>query len=397
MGKEEITGLIKLFEEVKMGNIRIKNRIAFAPTGMLAGGYDGSITDQNLCHYIARAKGGAGLIIVEHTFATDRYNRGIARILSIYNDRQLAGWKELADNIHYFGAKAVVQLSLGLGRQGNPLWDDKDFVAPSALPFRILEGSTSRRFKDWEGAVGETPRELTEEEIKELEDDFVSSAARIKRAGFDGIEIHGAHGYLIAQFVSPLSNKRQDLYGGSFEKRLTLPLNLIKKTRETVDKEFLIGYRISGDEHVDGGLTLEDTKRIVPILVDAGLDFIHLSSGRYEAFKWTIPEDEGIILREAAAIKGIAKVPVICPNIHTPRLAEKAIIEDKIDMIALSRGLLADPDWPNKVKEGRFAEIRRCKFCNNCVRLILDGFNVKCAVNPEVGRERFIPEYYPSV
>jgi len=390
-------GMDKLFEPIRIRHLEVKNRIVFAPTGMLASAYDGSVTDQNLCHYIARAKGGVGMIIVEHTFATDRYNRGIARVLSIYHDRQLAGWRELADNIHHFDCRCVVQLSLGLGRQGNPQWDHKDFVAPSPLPFKIPEGSTPRGFKDWEGTTGAVPRELSTEEVEGLEEDFINAALRVKRAGFDGIEIHGAHGYLIAQFVSPLSNQRQDIYGGSLEGRLTLSLNLIRKTREKVGDDFLIGYRISGDEHVEGGLTLEDTQTIVARLIEAGVDFIDISSGRYEAFKWTIPDEEGVILKEARAIKSRSRVPVICPNIHSPELAARVLEEGQVDMIALSRGLLADPMWPHKVREGRLQEIRRCRFCNTCLKLILEGFKVKCAVNPEVGRERFIPEYHPVV
>jgi 2,4-dienoyl-CoA reductase-like NADH-dependent reductase (Old Yellow Enzyme family) len=387
----------RLFAPIKINKVEIKNRIAMAPTGMLACAYDGSITEQNIAHYVARAKGGIGLIIIERTFATYKYAAGIPRIIGIYHDRQMSGMRELADAIHTFGAKSVVQLSLGLGRAAiASQWEEREIVAPSALPYRVPEGSAPRGLTQFERAIGPIPRELTVEEIVELEEIFVAAAERIKRAGFEGIEIHGAHGYLIAQFVSPLSNQRHDLYGGTFERRLTLPLNLIRKTREKLGSDFIIGYRISGDEHAEGGLTLEDTVAIVSILEKAGLDYIHLSSGRIEALKWLFPEKEGMLLPEAEAIKKAVKIPVICPNIHTPQLAAQALQDGKTDMVSLSRAVLADPEWPTKAKEGRFDEIQRCCFCNTCLRLIFeDQCKVRCSVNPYVGLEKYIPNYYP--
>jgi 2,4-dienoyl-CoA reductase-like NADH-dependent reductase (Old Yellow Enzyme family) len=243
--------------------------------------------------------------------------------------------------------------------------------------------------------TGVTPRELTTEEVLELEQDFLSAAMRIKRAGFDGIEIHGAHGYLLADFISPLVNKRKDIYGGSFEKRLTLPLNLIRRAREKAGPNFLLGFRISGDEHVEGGLTLQDNLELTPTLANAGLDYIHLSSGRQEAFKYLFPEQEGTILPEAEAIKEVVDIPVICPNIHDPILAEKIVQENRIDMVSMSRGLLADPEWPNKAQKGRVSEIQRCVFCYNCLKSLWDGLGTRCSVNPEVGRERFIAKHQP--
>ena len=310
--------LTRLFDPIKIGHLEVKNRIAFAPTGMGTAGPNGSITDQTICHYTARAKGGAGLIIIEHSLCTLRHWKAGAPILSFQSGNSMVYMKDLADAIHHFGAKVVVQLSLGLGRQTSPRVTGTELVGPSPLPFFVPEGSTPKRMEHYEGQRGATPRELTSEEIMELERDFISAAMRIKRAGFDGIEIHGAHGYLLADFISPLVNRRNDIYGGSFEKRLTLPLNLIRKTREKTGPRFVLGFRISGDEHVKGGLTLQDNLRLVPELARAGLDYIHLSSGRQEAFKYLFPEKDGVILPEAEGIRGVVDIPVICPNIHDP-------------------------------------------------------------------------------
>jgi len=383
-----------LFEPIKVGSITVKNRVAFAPTGMGTAPPDGSVTDQALCHYVARAKGGVGLVTVEHTLCTQKYGIGI---LSFHSDRQLLGMKDLADAIHGFGAAAIVQLGLGAGRQGDPVRLGTNLVAPSALPYHVASGTASRGLRWMEGRVGAAPRALTTVEVEELEELFVASAERIMRAGFDGIEIHGAHGYLLAQFVSPLSNKRDDAYGGSFEKRLTLPLRVIRKVRGRVGGRFVVGYRISGDEHVPGGLTVEDTKRIIPRLVAEGLDFVHLSSGRMEALKYMYPEEEGVMLPEARAMREMVSVPFICPNVHSPALAEQVIREGSADMVSLCRALIADPEWPNKVREGREGEIRKCLLDNSCITSLWRLFGTRCTVNPRVGKERFFPEYYPPV
>ncbi len=385
----------RLFEPIKIGHLEVKNRIAFAATGMGTARPDGSITDQNICHYSARAKGGAGLIIIEHSLCTRKHWKSGVPIISFQASNAMVWMKDLVDAIHHSGAKVFVQLSLGLGRQTSPKVTGTELVAPSPLPFFVPEGSTPKALHHYDGMAGATPRELTTEEVMELERDFVSATMRIKKAGFDGIEIHGAHGYLLADFISPLVNMREDIFGGSYEKRLTLPLNLIRKTRETGGANFVLGFRISGDEHIAGGLTIQDNLELLPMLAKAGLDYIHLSSGRQEAFKYLFPEQEGTILPEAEAIKDVVDIPVICPNIHDPLLAERVVQENRVDMVSLSRSLLADPEWPKKAQEGRVREIRRCVFCYNCLKSLWDGFGTRCSVNPEVGHERFIAKHQP--
>jgi 2,4-dienoyl-CoA reductase-like NADH-dependent reductase (Old Yellow Enzyme family) len=384
-----------LFNPLRIGSMEIKNRIAFAPTGMGTAGPDGTVSDQTICHYTARARGGAGLIIVEHSICTRRHWKAATPILSFHSSNFLPVIKDLADAIHYSGAKAVVQLSLGLGRQTSPSATGTPLVAPSPTPFFVPRGSAPKGLRQYEGHKGTTPRELETGEIIEMEDEFVSAALRIKKAGFEGIEIHGAHGYLLADFISPLNNQRTDRYGGSFEKRLTLPLNLIEKTRKAVGPKFVLGFRISGDEHVPGGLALEDNLTLIPRLVEAGLDYIHLSSGRQEALSHLFPQEEGLILPEAEAIKKAVNVPVLCPNIHDPDLARQVIKDGRADMVSLSRSLLADPDWPRKTQEEKAAEIRRCIFCYTCLNALFSGLGTRCAVNPDVGRERFLARYQP--
>ena len=387
--------LEKLFEPIKIGKIEIKNRIAYAPTHMSFCTENGLLTDQALCYYIARARGGTGLIIVEVALPIDKYGRGIVRVLGCQSDSHLDGLRTLAESMRACGTKAVVQVTIGFGSQAIYPKNGKEVVGPSDVPTIIPTEGIPKAMNFGDKTVGQTPRPLTIIEIEELEDAFVAGAERIKKAGFDGIELHGPHGYLLSQFLSPYNNKRTDQYGGSFEKRLTLPRNLLRKTRGQVGDKFLIGYRFSADEHIEGGYNLEEGQRIAVELEKAGADFLEISSGRFEALKHTIPEKEGIMLEESRAIKQAVKVPVICPNIHDPRTAEQALQEGQCDMVSLSRGLISDPDWANKAEGGKFDEIKRCIFCYMCLKTVLNGFSVRCTVNPDVGRERFMPKYYP--
>lgn len=383
----------KMAEAFSIGNKKMKNRIVFAPTGMGQGGPNGEVTDQNLCHYVARAQGGVGFIVVEHTLVTYKYSKGP---LGMYDHTSTRGWWEISHAIHSFGAKAVVQLGLGHGAQTSTTRrPDIELVAPSDVALRIEKDTACIGFKEWENTTWEKPRPLTVPEIVGLEDAFVSAAQRAQRAGFDGVEIHGAHGYLVSSFLSPYSNKRTDEYGGSFEKRLSLGRNLIRKTRAALGKDFIIGMRLSAQEHVNGGYDLDEGCRIAQALAKEGLDYIHASTGRFESMKYTLPKEEGALLFEAAAIKKAVNVPVICPNIHTPETGEQALKQGLVDAISLSRGLIADPEWPNKALNGREEEITACVRCNSCLKGVMLGYGARCTVNPEVGRERFIARYAP--
>jgi 2,4-dienoyl-CoA reductase-like NADH-dependent reductase (Old Yellow Enzyme family) len=385
----------KLFEPIKINKLEVNNRVCYAPTGKSHCTEDGHVNDQALCYYVARAKGGTGLIITEVAFPIAKYSR-FPRLMGCWNDGQLAGLRNLAEAIHMAGAKVVVQETLGFGSQAMfPVGGE--LVAPSSVPTRIGKGTSPRGLGFMDGLEGMPPRSLTIEEIIELEDAFAAGAERIMKAGFDGLEVHGCHGYLIAEFLSPYSNKRQDEYGGPLENRWRLAKNLLRKTREKVGPDFVIGFRMSGDEHLEGGYDIEEGQKIAKELEKSGADYIHISSGRYEVWNRMLPDEEGTMLDDSRAIKQAVNIPVICPNIHDPQTGERAIREGMTDMIALSRGLIADPAWANKAKAGKPEEINRCILCNTCLMTIFTGFSIRCAVNPEVGWERYIPEYFPPI
>lgn len=381
-----------LFEPITIGRMRLKNKVVMAPMGTLMGTHDGYATDQLIAFYNARAKGGVGLIILEHTLVTDKYGMNL---IGLWDDWHVTSLNELVESVHAFDTKIIVQLSCGLGRQRVHKWHGESPVAPSPIPYVATEESLPGNMKRKGGLKGEVPRELTVEEIIELEDLFAEAAGRARYARFDGVEIHGANGYLIFEFLSPLSNRRTDIYGGSIENRIRFASNIIKKTRKRVGKDFVVGFRFGMDEHVIGGLSIEESKEIAPVLINDGLDYIHVSSGTAESWNWLVPEETGKMLPDATKIKGVSSVPVICPNIHDPQEAEDAIRRGAIDLVSLGRPLLADPEWPNKVMNGKAKSIRRCQRENNCLKRVMSGMKVKCICNAEVGYERNNPDYYP--
>ena len=383
----------RLAEPFSIGTVEVKNRIAFAPANMGHAGPNGEVTDQALCHYVCRAQGGAGLIVVEHALVTWDYSKSA---FGMYDDLGLRAWWELAHAIRHYGSRAVVQLGLGHGPQtSRARRPDADVVGPSGGAERIPEGSACAGFRDWEGTGWDAPRPLAEWELVRLEDRFVAAAERARRVGFDGVEIHGAHGYLLNSFLSPRSNRRTDAYGGSFEKRLTLARNVVRKTREALGPDFVIGLRLSAQQHVEGGYGLEEGCRIARAVAEEGLDYIHTSTGGLQALRAMLPDEEGGLLPEAAALKKAVEIPVLCPNIHTPAAGEAALREGLVDAVSPCRALIADPEWPNKALDGREDEITACVRCNRCLKTMWTGFGARCTVNPEVGRERFIARYAP--
>lgn len=353
-----------LFQPLRIGKKIIKNRIGKAPVALGSCEADGTPSDEVICHYVACAKNDIGLIIIEHTFCTWKYGMQCARILGCYHDRQLERWRRLADSIHFFGAVAVVQLSCGLGVAASPKWGE--VVGPSAIPIRVQPGTMPRGLKCLESFSFTVPRPLTTAEVEELESAFEEAAVRLQKAGFDGIEVHGAHGYLISNFVSPLYNQRTDRYGGSLEGRLQLPLSLIRRVRERCGERFIIGYRHSVDEHDPQGCNLEDSKVICRMLIEAGVDYLDLDSGQHSNWQYTLPNKECMFLDEVAKmtayIREFSSTPVLMANVHTPKIARKLVEAGKIDMVLLGRALMADPEWAKKVKEGRsipFANAQR--------------------------------------
>jgi 2,4-dienoyl-CoA reductase-like NADH-dependent reductase (Old Yellow Enzyme family)/thioredoxin reductase len=362
---------MNLLKAIRIKKMELKNRMVLPPMGTLFGTPGSGTVSERLKGYIeARAKGGVGLIIVEYT-AVSPSGRASIRQLGIWSDRFIQGLSELAEIAHHYSSKICIQLHHA-GREADANLCNSKPVAPSPLA----------------GASGMIPKELSLIEIKNLIDSFAEGAGRAKDAGFDCIEIHGAHGYLVSQFMTPIANHRKDQYGmGSAGGLSTFPVDIVKAVRQRVGSDYPILFRISGDEHISGGRSLPESIAITKKLVDAGVDMIDVSAGLLQSGEWIIPSNEamsGLHVQAAAAIRKAVGVPVIAVGkIHKPELAEEIISAGKADLVALGRALLVDPEFPNKVTEGRFDEIRYCVHC-------LQGcYNdpVLCTQNPELGHE----------
>jgi len=391
-----------LLSPIKIKDVELKNRIAMAPMNtVMSMDNRGYVNEQILAYYAARAKGGCGLIITECVLGTKLAAKfPFTSNLHCYDASFAPGLAELAETIHAFGAKTFVQMSIGFGRQGHA-HDGSHPPAPSVVPFQVPFELLAKGFPEMimkepvlaELALGSMPYEMTVEEIKAEEDEFANSCIFALMAQFDGIELHAPHGYLEHQFLSPRTNKRTDLYGGSLENRMRFLVEVYMKVREVVGPDYLVGMRLSADEHMPDGITHKEAVEVARVMTTLGVDYVHLSDGSYEALKYFAPAEDGTMLAEAVNFKKAVPVPLMVPSIHDPKNAEKAIASGKCDIVSYGRQMLVDPEYGNKVAEGRPQDIVRCKRCNECLMRAEVGFPVRCIANKNLGREKYMPEY----
>jgi 2,4-dienoyl-CoA reductase-like NADH-dependent reductase (Old Yellow Enzyme family)/thioredoxin reductase len=369
--------LVKLFEPVKIGKMELKNRIVMPPMTTSFASEMGTVTQRLVDYYAERAKGGVGLIIVEATSVDSPLGRLFPTSLSVDRDLYIPGLNDLAESVQAYGAKIALQL-VHAGRQ---------------TTLAATEGQQPVSSSDAPSSVpGMRARALSGQEVKGMVEKFAEGARRAKVAGFDAVEIHGAHGYLIAQFLSPYINRRTDEYGGDLEGRTRFALEVAQRTRDKVGDDFPLIFRISGDEFIRGGLTLEDTKAISKMM-QRYVDAVHVSAGlRETAYRATQPMalPRGCLVPLAEGIKRAVEVPVIAVGrINDPILAEEILSQGKADLIAMGRALIADPEMPRKAMEGRLEDIRRCIACvRGCSERLMQGLRISCDVNAAVGRER---------
>ncbi|NVM55218.1 MAG: FAD-dependent oxidoreductase [Candidatus Helarchaeota archaeon] len=373
--------LKKLFKPAVIGKMKLKNRFVMAPLNNHLSDL-GLVSDRLIKFLERRAQGGVGLIIMEATCVD--WPRGKAGIAP----PRIDDWKyvprlgELVEIVHQYNTKIAVQLHHAGRQQSLVCSEDEEIIAPSPIPCTAT------------GAV--MPHELTIDEIEEIQDMFLEAAQRAKYAGFDAVELHGAHGYLINQFISPYSNKRTDEYGGDFEGRMTFAVELVEGIKNALGNDYPIIFRLSGDEFIEGGFTIEDAKQISQNLEEVGVDALDITAGIYESEpSWwarifptpAFPKGCNVPLGES--IKKVVNIPIIIVGrLGDPIDAEKVIAEGKADFVAIGRALLADPDIPKKAYEGRLVDIRPCIYCNEGCYGSIQNFNaIRCDVNAEVGKE----------
>jgi 2,4-dienoyl-CoA reductase-like NADH-dependent reductase (Old Yellow Enzyme family) len=365
-----------VFSEYKIGPVTLPNRVAFPAWQLNYANTDGTISDKLMKFYTDLAKGGCGLIFTGAAVVTDD---GVPfdRVMRVDTDEMIPGLKKLFAAIKENGAVPAIQL-VHYGRQSSTSVSGDVLMAPSAIPCPVMSQY------DPEYKV----REMTLEDIHALREAFIAAAERSAKAGVDVVEVHVCHGYMLNEFLSPYSNKRNDAYGGSVENRARLIVEIIAGIRAKL-KDMVITVRVSGDEFVEGGLKPADFKEIVPMFEKAGMDLLSVSAGVYESMLRIVPpKSYGTTphVDVAAQIKEFTNVPVMAVgSIISPGLqaAEAILSSGEADFCAMGRAQMADPEIVIKSAEGRENEIRKCNHCNACTFWTTGDPEVYCAVNPD--------------
>lgn len=370
-----------LFSPAKIGNLELKNRIMKAPQSSGMSNMDGTVSERLVRYYRKQAAGGSAMIIVEYAYVDDIGAKSAHCHLGISSNEHIPGLAWLAENIREQGAIPAIQIE-HCGRQ--KFLGTQPICAPSAIPWPKL----------WDQyGTQSVPHVLTIEEIKDIVSAFGDAALRAKQAGYELVEIHGAHGYLLTNFFSPTTNHRTDLYGGSLENRMRIYVEIVRDVRKKVGPDFPVTIRLSGTDYEPDGFPIEETIELAKVLEKEGIDAFHISGGDHHTMIHQVSPmamSLGHNVWAAEAIKGAVSVPVIASgSITLPEFAEEIISSGKGDFVGLGRPLWADPEWPLKAEEGRPEDIRPCIRCNEgCLERTFFNYKaITCAVNPTISRE----------
>lgn len=364
-----------LFSPIKIGKLELSSRTMMPSMVVDYSNADGTISDKMIAYYVERAKNDVSLIMLEATPVRSG-GRGFERQTAIYNDSMIPGLTRLVDAIHSAGSKAGAQI-YHPGRQCRVCMTGHSLPAPSDIQCPYMN---------------EIVHEMSVEEIKDMVNCFADGAERAKKAGFDVIEIHGAHGYMLNQFLSPESNKREDEYGGSEENRWRFPLEVYDAVRARVGDDYPLIFRVNGDDYIPGGFDIDMSIRFCKKLVEKGINAISVTGATYVSGTTIASSEEplGLFVDNAAAVKKAidSKVPIIVANrIRTPDFADNIIADGKADIIALGRTLLCDPEAVRKWKTGKEDQVRVCASCSHCFSELVCDRTVSCMYNPVLGHE----------
>ncbi|MEJ2723410.1 MAG: FAD-dependent oxidoreductase [Deltaproteobacteria bacterium] len=364
-----------LFTPFLFKNIQLKNRIVMPPLASFLIQDDGSVTDKTIEHYRRRAAGGPAMVIMEaHAVSPEGVvSNHQARI---YEDRFIEGLSRIVKVIRGEGAVPAIQIHHA-GRQTSARVIGQKPFAPSNLPCPTIRGDVEP---------------LTIDGIQRIVRHFGEAARRAVEAGFELLEIHGAHGYLINQFMSRFSNIRKDEYGGDAAGRARFAVEIVREVRRTIGPDFPLSFKISAQEFVTNGLTVEESLEILKQIIPAGVDMVQVSAGNDASPEWICQPmfmEKACLADSAGVIRNALKMPVMAVGrINDPQVADAIIAEGKADLVCMGRGLLADPEMPKKAQEGRLDDIRICIACNTCMESIFRRGRVECLVNPTLGREK---------
>ena len=385
----------------RIGALEIRNRILMCPMGDCLANTDGSVSERQIAYYEARARGGAGMLLVGSVSVAYPSGSYGATQTALSSDVFLPGLQRLATHAHDHGARIAAQLVHDGPRSLLDIAQGRAVLCASP-PTRVVPDRLSRMVTPDEIAAMTAPfrqptsnldaRVATEEDLDRVVEAFADAAARAERAGFDGVEVHGGHGYLIDDFLSPASNRRDDRWGGPVENRARLLCEVVRAARVRVGARFPIWFRVNALERFrDGGETFADTLQVIDLVVSAGADAVHVSAFADAGVAVGItrshtPHEPNALVGFAAEVKQRVRVPVITFGRIEPDDAERVIAEGSADFVAMGRKLLADPDLPAKLRDGRVADVRPCIYQYRCIGNIFVGTSVACVANPATGR-----------
>ena len=395
-----------LLSPVRIGNLELRNRIAMAPMGVELGDENGAVTEGVIAYYEARARGGVGLLITENVSAAYPWGANSQHELAFSDDRYLPGLQQLTDRVHRHGAKIAAQLSHHGKVARLDVWQGREMIMPSIGGFKgensmgqdLTREEIEIMSHTMEHLGNAKVHEASLDEIARLIEAFADAGERARRAGFDAVELHAAHGYIFSEFLSPAVNLRTDDYGGSRENRARLLCEVIRAVKQRAGADFPVWCRLDAVEfRTPGGITLEDAQRTAALACQAGADAIHVSAyadgssapGFLEA---PLVHKEAGFVEFATRIKQCVDVPVIAVGRIEPDVADRLIKEGRVDIVSMARKLLADPELARKLVEGRPEDIRPCVYCYTCVAQAFFDRPVRCAVNPTTAREAELGE-----
>lgn len=365
----------KLFTPIKIGNLEVNNRFMLAPMENGLAHFGGEVSDRLINFFVDRVEKGVGLVITG-SISVSPEGSGLPTQLALYDDKYVDGLAKMVDAVHQAGGKIGAQI-YHAGRQASQAVTGIQPIAPTAMPCAVMSND---------------PREMTLEDIKDINQKFVNAAKRAVQAGFDMIEVHFAHGYLLHSFLSPHSNKRTDEFGGSFENRCRFPMMVFNNMLEAVDGKIPVAIRISADEYLEDGLKFEEVKKICHMVEKAGCAAISLTAGSYDAIEYCIQPmfiEQGFLVPYSEKMKKEVSIPVIVAGrLNDGKLIEDIIENDKADMVAIGRGIIADEDLIIKMKEHKYEDIKYCVACNQgCIDNVLQGAGINCLVNGRTSYE----------
>lgn len=375
---------------VRVGPLQLSNRIVMGPMAANAPADDGGPSEQTVAFFEARARGGVGLIIVGGAIASERGLREapFRPLLRFDIDDHLPRFRALADRIHGHGVPLIAELMPGFGRMGVPA-SDRPLISASPINLVIRRERFPQGIHVPADRVTAMPHEASIAEIRGFEDAMIAASVRVEKAGWDGVEVAANMSYFLASFLSPRTNWRTDEYGGSVENRARVLVRIIEGIRRKTGPGFAVGLRITSNDWLPDGQGTEAFAAIAQRVAAAGLDYVALSTGCYETMDRSTPAIDGgqIDSGEAATFKKMLDIPIMVQGFHAPARAAQAIAQGYGDLVMLARPLLADPDFAAKVTAGRPDEIVPCNRDNLCIRRMVMGMPVRCAVNPAMGRE----------